>query len=304
MSITALIVDENRSAAGRVAALCKRVLVDPVQCHDGATAIEHIESMPALDLVVTQLSLPKADGFEVLRRFRRRSPRGRAIAVSSFAELRRSAMNERDALGVDVVLGSDLPDQAVLRVLQTIVSGASAQVERLAALESRAEPEADHAEDARQRCVRTERLDRVPVAPPDPELQQFVRGVAERSGVPILVLTLAVGRELVFPARHGIDAVSADRYTSLCNLVLDAGDPLFIPDAQRNPVARANAAVASGLVRGYASIPVHVDDGPPIGTLAAIDSERPLLLGLDALRTLRQGAREASTLLRARARSY
>ena len=140
-------------------------------------------------------------------------------------------------------------------------------------------------------------LDRMPLRPPDEELQKFVQQVAARCQTPIALMTLAVDDRLVFPARYGIDATEIDRYSSLCGKVIEAGEPLFVPDATLNPAFHGNALVQAGVIRGYASAPVCVARGLAVGTLCLINSSEAMRLGAEQVRSLRSAAVSLGSLL-------
>jgi CheY-like chemotaxis protein len=297
---TALVVDSDESRGGRLAEVCKRAGLVPEVVVDGERALATIAQLTGTPLLVTQLTVPRVDAFEVIARFRGRFAVGegaRIVALSAFPELRAAARAKQVELGLDLVLMGEPPSDILVRAIEQLVGGSADLGARFPENPQVAAQQAQRAEAQRRELVQRSRLGRLPLRPPDEELQGFVRAVATRCGSPIALMTLALDERLVFPARCGIDATDIDRYSSLCNKVIEAGEPLFVPDAHDNPAFRDNGLVQAGVIRGYASAPLHLDEGPAVGTLCLIDSEAPLRLELAQVRSLRRAAVELGELL-------
>jgi two-component system response regulator MprA len=80
---------------------------------DGAAAVSALESAPRLDAVVTDYSMPVADGVAVLRAARRRFPSARLVLMSG--DLPLEARREAGALGA-WVMEKPLNAQAIARL--------------------------------------------------------------------------------------------------------------------------------------------------------------------------------------------
>lgn len=298
-TLPALVVDPDEARGLRLVATCTQAGLEPELVLDGEQALAAIERLARPSLLVTQLALPRVDGFEVLARFVRRFPAGggaRVIALSDFPELRAAARAKQSELGIELVLVGEPPPELLVRAIRQILGGADASDGFHDNPEVAAQT-VQHAEARRRELIQRSGLDRLPLRPPDEELQGFVRHVADRCGSPIALMTVALDERLVFPARCGIDATDIERYSSLCNKVIEAGEPLFVVDAHENPAFRDNGLVQAGVIRGYASTPLYLGEGPPVGTLCLINSHEPLRLELAQVRSLRRAAVELGELL-------
>lgn len=293
-----LLLDPDPERARSLQSICESAGLACQALADGESALAAIEQSASAAVLLTQLTVPKVDAFEVIAQFRRSFPIGsgaRVIALSSFADLRDTAMAHRDALGIDHILNNQVPAELLKRILRA----AAPQVPLDAPAIVGAEPGDGQREleVQRRRIIAQKGLDRLPLRPPDEELQKFVEQVAARCQTPIALMTLAVDDRLVFPARHGIDATEIDRYSSLCGKVIEAGEPLFVPDATLNPAFHGNALVQAGVIRGYASAPVCVGSGLTVGTLCLINSSEAMRLGAEQVRSLRSAAASLGSLL-------
>lgn len=296
----ALVIDPDEGRAQRLAGVCKQAGLEPEVVTDGEQALEAIERLAGHPFLVTQLAVPRVDAFEVITRFRGRFPVGggaRIVALSAFPDLRAAALARRVELGLDVIVAGEPSPDLLARVIQQLRGGGEDMLSQLSTSPEVAAQEVNRAEAQRREIIQRRGLDRLPLRPPDAELQRFVHDVAERCGSAIALMTLALDERLVFPARYGIDADEIDRYSSLCNKVIEAGEPLFVPDAQANPAFQGNGLVEAGVIRGYASTPLYLGDGPPVGTLCLINSAEPLRLELAQVRSLRKAATELGELL-------
>lgn len=54
---------------------------------DGAVALELIEAQPPFDVVVTDVRMPRADGFQVLAAARRRDPETQVVLLTAYASI-------------------------------------------------------------------------------------------------------------------------------------------------------------------------------------------------------------------------
>lgn len=294
----ALIVDSDEIRAGRLAAVCRDAGLTPVIVTDGAQALQAVDGLTGAPWLVTQLAVPNVDAFAVIARFRGRFPAdspAQVVALSAFPELRAAARAQQAELGLGLIMVGDPAPELLGRAIQQLRGGGGGGEEPFAAAK-----DSGDVEEQRRELIQRSGLDRLPLRPPDAKLQEFMQEVASKCGSPIALMTVALAEQLVFPARSGIDAVELDRYTSLCNKVIEAGEPLFVPDAENNPAFNGNGLVKAGVIRGYASAPLYLGEGPAVGTVCLINSEAPLHLDLAQVRSLRRAASELGALLVAR----
>ena len=75
-----------------------------------------------------------------------------------------------------------------------------------------------------------------------------------------------------YKARAGVENTEADRSTTFCTHVIDAGEPLVVEDAAEDARFADNPHVtAPGGVRFYAGVPIHAPGGHAVGTLCVFD---------------------------------
>jgi CheY-like chemotaxis protein len=91
--------------------------------HDGAEAIEYLESVADVSAVVLDLVLPKADGFEVLRSLRSQGKRTPVVIIT--AKPREAVEAEARELGVAAILSKPLDFGVLIDLLQQSVAKAS-----------------------------------------------------------------------------------------------------------------------------------------------------------------------------------
>jgi two-component system chemotaxis response regulator CheY len=73
MSKTALIVDDSPTMRQMVAFTLTNAGFTVVEAEDGKDAVEKVAAGPKMDIVVTDLNMPKMDGIELIRELRRLS---------------------------------------------------------------------------------------------------------------------------------------------------------------------------------------------------------------------------------------
>src|SRR5438093_2296310 len=116
------IVNTGRASAVRNIALefCPNVVL----LRDGQEAAQHIDRAGPPRLLITELSLPRLDGFGLLRHLRRTSATARssALVVSSHEPLRRAAMKLADSLGIVQILPLDIERPALRRAIADAMS--------------------------------------------------------------------------------------------------------------------------------------------------------------------------------------
>lgn len=111
--------------------------------------------------------------------------------------------------------------------------------------------------------------------PPRSDLRALVEIAARVAEVPMATINLITDTEQHQVAAHGFDAGVCAREDSMCNLVLNAGRPVIVADATRDPRFSDNPFVTGqiGHVRFYASHQLVTPQGVVIGTLCVFDVE-------------------------------
>jgi two-component system, NtrC family, response regulator AtoC len=85
--VDVLIADDDASVRGLLRTLLSRRGYSVVEAEDGAVAIEKLAGKP-VDIVITDLVMPRANGFEVLRRARERQPKTPVVMLTAEGSIR------------------------------------------------------------------------------------------------------------------------------------------------------------------------------------------------------------------------
>lgn len=250
-------------------------------------------------LLVTNLSLPKRDGFALVRGLRRVDPQRvvPAAIVSSIPKFLDDAEKMHAELSPITILSKPLPPNTIPRLLHeretTALPRPQAKTSRPPEM-TRPRSEMPAASDA-ARVRRIEESGIVDDGEPEPELQAMIGRVAEEFGVPIALVSLVLGERQWFKSYHGIRGrLLLERGTprdwSFCQHVVEGRAPLVVPDAREHPLFAMNPLVRDGSVTGYAGVPISTSSGDVLGTLCIID-QRPLDIGAADLERLTKAAR-------------
>ena len=122
MTNYALIADPDQERASTYAAVFRDEGQPTVIVRDGAFAAATLVERGAPDVLLTELSLPRVDGFELIERLRR-APSGDktpVIVVSASRELRDTAADLRRSLGISAILAKAASDDSLRRVVKRI----------------------------------------------------------------------------------------------------------------------------------------------------------------------------------------
>ncbi len=76
-----LVIDDDDAVRTTIRRILEREGHEVAEARDGASGLKQFHERPA-DLVITDIFMPGTDGMELLRAFRRESPRPKVIAVS------------------------------------------------------------------------------------------------------------------------------------------------------------------------------------------------------------------------------
>ncbi|WP_223646021.1 diguanylate cyclase domain-containing protein [Corallococcus sp. EGB] len=280
----ALIAEPDRHRAAGLLSLVQQEGLEGVVARDGAEAQETVRLRGAPALLVTDLALPRVDGFALLAWLRGRSDAGgtAVMVVTAFDELRVRAWQLKDSLGIHALLSRRAGPEAMRDGVRRALAGQLAGHGQLEL----------NAEDEKRRLTRIEEMQLVDPGLPDAGLQELVTEVAQAFGVPVALLTLVLGDRQWFKAHVGLPSTLArDRGTprdwAFCHHVVQGREAMVVPDATRHPVFRANPLVREGIIGSYAGAPLITSTGEVLGSLCVIDT-RPLMLGPEDLAALRE----------------
>jgi diguanylate cyclase (GGDEF)-like protein len=277
-----LIVEPNSARSSSYEQLLKAENLPAVTVGDGEAALHVVEKAGAPRVVITELSLPRLDGFGLINRLRAVAPSTPTVIISAFREMRNEAVRRRDALGSFAVLSTTSPMSSLARALRQVLVGRelNVRVEKAAVSDV-----------ARVRAVEAMGLTAL-ADTTDERLQQLCREAAKVFDVEMALVSFIFETKQCFKAHYGLKGALAEQRSisldqSFCRHTVEAAESLVVPDAQENPTFAANPLVQSGLVRGYAGVPLITPDGWVFGTLSLLDSE-PLRLSGEQLERLRQ----------------
>jgi diguanylate cyclase (GGDEF)-like protein len=282
----------NRGAAYR--AVVSEAAYDTVLVRDGEEAKQELARRGPPALLILDLSLPKVDGFELLREVRKQASRSQtgAIVVSGHAPIRAAARKLAESLGIARVLPFDV-DRPALR--EAIDGALREHLPPRPAAESPAvpAPTPSHPE---------------PGTTIDELLQAVVVEACRRFRVPIAVVYLRVrDQEFLkgFGALSDLSTVpaAAQAWTFL-RQVASGSDPLIVPDITNYPSLYDTAPEGFSLLRGFAGTPLNAPHAQMTGTLCLLDT-KPLRMDAGELDLFDSMGRDlARDLTREGVRSY
>lgn len=269
MSATARYVLIAISNAARGAAFRTVVVeslgLEAVVVRDGEDAVQEMarRGMPAL--LIVDLSLPRVDGFAVVRKVRRQATEAdtRIVVVAAHEALRAAARELSTSLAIASILPLDVDEDALRDVL-------AAELESLV---GDLRPAAPAAMPLRQaRATDTEEV-----------MDRAASEARRRFRLPISIGYLRVGDEenlsFQLAGKDPEPALALAEITEFKFLrhVADALDPLIIPAVESHPVYAQYLAKGSKPIRGFAAVPIAISRSDARGALCVLDV-RPLTL--------------------------
>jgi diguanylate cyclase (GGDEF)-like protein len=272
-----LIAIVNSARASAVRNLALDFCTSVVLLRDGQNAIEHLDRAGPPRLLITELSLPRVDGFGVLRHLRRTAAgaRASAIVVSSHDSLRSAAMKLADSLGISQILPLDIDRSALKRAVGDAMgvkeNGAATPVRRAA---------------------------RAPAAPAESApleevISRALLDLTRQFHVPVAAAYLRIRDERRFFAYGSVPETSPSLdWSHVLELLPHAAggeDPLLVPDLEHHPLF--GQSTASSAIRGYAGVPLARPGGERWGALGVFDG-KPLSLSADDIDALAAFARD------------
>ncbi len=260
---------------------------------DGAFALATMVERGAPTILITDLTLPRLDGFALLAELRRiAGPNpSTAVVISSSLEMRAKAYDLRESLGISEIVSSTMEvtslTSAIRRALEAVAAAPLSSAPPLSSTPPFSERTtatlARHRDPLR--LARIANLGLVHDGPPEESLQRLVEETARTFNVPIALLSIVLGEHQWFKAHVGLGGeLLQNRGTPIsqafCRHVVESetSAPLIVPDATRHPIFADNPLVLSGAVGSYAGAPLLTVAGDVLGTLCIIDSQP---LGID-----------------------
>jgi diguanylate cyclase (GGDEF)-like protein len=249
-----------------------------VVVRDGEEAQLQIASRGVPALLVTDLSLPKLDGFSLVRGLRQQ-PRGETtavIVVSAFQPLRAAAKELGQTLNFARILPADVDQSALRTTIQTIIGTVNDSPRRRPA-----PPPAPAQSGPTQITV----------------MSMVARQVVETAiqfGVETCAGLVTLGADEPLLSVYSCNPrLLGDNESGLLRDVATEGEPLIIADTESHPLFTNERQNPRG-VRGFAAMPITLTGGKTAGALCLLDS-RPLRLSADDLETF---AATAATIAR------
>lgn len=260
----------NRSAAIR-RAIVDTLTLPLVPVRDGEDALQTIQERGLPALLIVDLSLPRVDGFTVIRRISR-MPGGaatRIIVVAAHEPLLEAARELSPALGIAHVLPIDADYPAWPPILSAMLPALRVPPEEMP-------PE---------RAVL-----------PRPGLTSEVEAVIDRAAgevrrrfhAPVAIGYVRVGAQeslsCCVAARDAEQPISLGDINEFKFLrqVAEGSDPLVIPDVNDHPVFAERLARSARSLRGFVAVPVVTHRADVRAALCVLDN-RPAMLGASEL---------------------
>ena len=121
MARRVLIVDDNAAIRNSIATVLELSGYGVVAAENGAEAIRYSRRM-SFDLVVTDIRMPRADGFETIRAFRETARDIPIIAMSGEADPRSADyLRMSQELGADAILRKPFGSDALLPLIERLI---------------------------------------------------------------------------------------------------------------------------------------------------------------------------------------
>lgn len=305
MPRVALVIEPDNSRAAAYKNLVEAHGLTAVHARDGDEAVAAARVKQPV-LVLTELALPRRDGFAVLKELRSVCvPPPAVVVISAFREMRDAAFQSRRELGITELLGTTSSFQVVNRAIAKALTGetpvpptayAPPAPKPIPAVRE-AGPVAGTPPD-RERLQKIAAMELMQDSPDDVVLERIVKETATAFGVPTATLTLVLENKQWFKAHVGLggklkEERGSPRDWSFCSRVVEGAKPMIIADAALNPAFAQNPLVQDGTVRGYAGAPLVTPSGVSLGTLCIID-QKPLQLTAAQLESLTLLARRVA----------
>jgi diguanylate cyclase (GGDEF)-like protein len=264
----------TRAAAFRAA--LTGIPLETVVVRDGDEAKQQILARGAPTLLILDLSLPKLDGFELLRELRQHASPSEtgAIVVSGHSAVRAAARRLADPLGISRVLPFDMERPGLREAIDATLN--ELKTGQVIAMETPPPP-------AR----------REPGAAVEDVIDTAVMAAVQRFHTAVAVVYVKIGRQEqvrgYFALSGAGDTVSATQSLAFLRQVAAGRDSLIVPNLSNYPALLEVSPGGMPQIEGLAATPLPPD--PDIsGTICVMDTARLMIdaLGLEALEGIAQ----------------
>jgi diguanylate cyclase (GGDEF)-like protein len=280
----------NRAAAVRAAITAGSFEI--VVVRDGEEARQQIVRRGAPVLLILDLSLPKIDGFELLRELRQHATPGEAgaIVVSGHSAVRAAAKRLAEPLGISRVLSLDVDRNALRDAIEATLNELNAGRGAVAPVTTPVE----------ERVTTAAGVEEI--------IDSVVIAAARRFRTAITVVYVRLGQQEYvrgwFALGEADGAVNAAQSLTFLRQVAAGNDTLIVPNVTNHPAVDEIAPGGMAFVRGFAAVPITAPRDIS-GALCVLDT-KPLqmdateldafeALGRDLVRDLgAQGAAQVS----------
>lgn len=155
---------------------------------------------------------------------------------------------------------------------------------------------AEHEQYRLSRLRETELLD----SPAEAVFDDTVALAAKICCTPVAFVSLIDEHRQWFKSAHGFEPKETPREHSFCTHALEQKDVLVVEDAEKDPRFSSSPLVKGEMgIRFYVGVPLEVEDGVALGTLAVID-RTPRTLSEEQINILKLLARQLITEIRLR----
>ena len=259
-----LVAIANAGRASVIRSLALEFCPDIVMVRDGQDAIQHMDRVGPPRLIITELSLPRVDGFAVLRHLRHTTPvtRAAALVVSPHESFRNAARQLADSLGISKILPLDIDRPPLRRAIAALIESEEGMV----AIAPRAvsQPAPHQAEEP---------------LPLEDRINRALFELTQQFEVPMAAAYLQIGDERRIAAYvAALDPAKSINWASISELLPQAmasSDPLVIPDLENHPLFGQVSGTSA--VRGFAGAPLVASGETTSGALGLFDT-KPLAL--------------------------
>ena len=260
----ALIAEFDPQRAAIYRGIVEALRLEAVLVRDGESArqVLHVRGAPVL--LISDLSLPRTDGFTLIADVRRISPPHQTaiLAFSAFPEQRAAAWNLRDSLGISEINQNNVPREDIEKSI--VKALASTEARNVTALTGQ-----DADELLLKVMARTSRAFRAPVVILSLEMRQERRFMAHMN---------------VHERQHG------EQLWSVIQHVTDIRQPLIVPDITSQSTFGIDSQTGVR-IRGFVSVPLLTSSDHLIGVISLLDF-KPLTLTAPQLDLLLGAARK------------
>ena len=253
----------NRAAVFRQA-VADTLSLDAVLVRDGEDVLQETSRRGWPAVLLVDLSLPRIDGFAVIRRLRRQISEAdtRIIAVAAHESLRAAARELAGPLAIASVLPLDVERAALADALEAVY-GRPAQAESAAGIPHAPDPGINDiidraAVEARRRCRAPIGIGYVKLG----EEEHLTFHLAARESGPLAAL----------------GDISDFRFL---RQVAETSDPLVIPSVESHPVFAQFLLKGTSPVRGFAAVPVVTSRENIRAALCVLDTKPSTLSAAD-----------------------